>query len=69
MADVACASASRLLRTEIGRKAILQLGVTIPVYALTKKGKELILAYLTDFTGGLVAFRTSRLHTKLAKRD
>jgi putative methanogenesis marker protein 8 len=60
-ADVACASASKLLRTEIGNKALLQLGVTIPVYALTEKGKRLVLAYLAEFNDKLVVFRMSRL--------
>jgi putative methanogenesis marker protein 8 len=60
-ADVACASASTILRTEIGRNALLQVGVTIPVYALTQKGKELVLAYLSSFKDKLVAFRTARL--------
>lgn len=40
-ADIACASASKILREEIGKKALLQLGVIIPVYALTDKGKNL----------------------------
>ena len=60
-ADVACASASKLLREEVGTKALLQLGVTIPVYALTNKGKRLVLAYLSEFKDKLVAFRTGRL--------
>ena len=60
-ADIACASASRILRTEIGSKAMVQLGMTIPVYALTEKGKGLILAYLQEFDHKLVMFRTSRL--------
>lgn len=60
-ADVVCASASKLLRMEIGSKALLQLGVTIPVYASTEKGKRLVLAYLTEFGDRLVVFRTSRL--------
>ena len=60
-ADVACASASRILRNEIGKKALLQLGVSIPVYALTEKGKRLVLAYLGEFDDKLVIFRTSRL--------
>jgi putative methanogenesis marker protein 8 len=60
-ADVACASASKLLRAEIGKKALLQLGVTIPVYALTDKGKRLVLAYLAEFRDKLVIFRTSKL--------
>jgi putative methanogenesis marker protein 8 len=60
-ADVVCASASKLLRTEIANKALLQLGMTIPVYALTEKGKRLVLAYLAEFKDKLVIFRTSRL--------
>jgi len=60
-ADVACASASKLLRAEIGKKALLQLGVTIPVYALTEKGKRLVLAYLAEFKDKLVVFRTDKL--------
>lgn len=60
-ADVVCASASRLLRTRIGSKALLQLGVTIPVYALTEKGKKLVLAFLAEFKDKLVVYRTSKL--------
>ena len=60
-ADVACAGASKILRNEIGQKALLQLGMTIPVYVLTEKGKRLVLAYLTDFNHRLVVFRTSKL--------
>ena len=60
-ADVVCGSASKLLRTQIGSKALLQLGVTIPVYALTEKGKRLVLAYLSEFGDRLVVFRTSKL--------
>ncbi|MBX5328849.1 MAG: DUF2099 family protein [Candidatus Bathyarchaeota archaeon] len=60
-ADVACASASTLMRKEIGRNALLQLGVTIPVYALTEKGKKLVLVYLAEFKDKLVVFRTSKL--------
>jgi len=60
-ADIACASASRILRIEIGKKALLQLGVPIPVYALTEKGKRLALAYLAEFNDKLVIFRTGRL--------
>lgn len=60
-ADIACASASKILRTEIGSKAQMQLGMTIPVYTLTDKGKRLVLAYLTEFSYKLVIFRTSKL--------
>ncbi len=60
-ADVACASASKLVRTKIGKNALLQLGVTIPVYAMTEKGKRLVLAYLAEFKDKLVIFRTAKL--------
>jgi putative methanogenesis marker protein 8 len=60
-ADIACASASRILRTKIGSKAMIQLGMTIPVYALTKKGKKVVLSYLAEFDHKLVIFRTSKL--------
>jgi putative methanogenesis marker protein 8 len=60
-ADVVCASASKMLRESIGGEALLQLGITIPVYALTEKGKRLVLAYLAEFKDRLVVFRTRRL--------
>jgi putative methanogenesis marker protein 8 len=60
-ADIACASASNILRTKIGNGVLLQLGMTIPVYALTEKGKRLVLAYLSEFEDKLVIFRTSKL--------
>jgi len=59
--DVVCASASRLIREKVGPKALLQLGLTIPVFALTRLGKELLLSYLMDFNESLVAFRTSKM--------
>jgi len=60
-ADIVCASASNLLRTVIGKKSLMQVGVTIPVYAVTKKGKKHILVYLEELKAKLVAFRTSAL--------
>jgi putative methanogenesis marker protein 8 len=60
-ADVVCASASRLIRERVGPKAVLQLGLTIPVFALTRFGKELLLSYLMEFSESIVAFRTSSM--------
>ena len=60
-ADIVCASASRLIRKKVAPKALMQLGVTIPVFALTEFGKNLILAYLEKFKDKLVIFRTSKL--------
>jgi len=60
-ADIVCASASRLIREKVAPKALMQLGVTIPVFALTEFGKNLILAYLQEFKDKLVIFRASKL--------
>ncbi len=56
-ADVVCASASRLIREHIGPRALMQLGVSIPVFILTQFGKELVLAYLKRMKTSLVVFR------------
>lgn len=45
---------------EMGNKSI-QFCIAISVYALTEKGKRLVLAYLTEFRDKLVVFRTSKL--------
>ncbi len=60
-ADIACASASRLMRERIGPKALLQVGVVIPVFALTRHGKNLLLSYLMESNEKLVAFRTRKM--------
>lgn len=60
-ADIVCASASKIVRAQIANKALVQLGMTIPVYALTEKGKRLVLAYLAEFDHKLVIFRTVKL--------
>lgn len=60
-ADIVCASASKIIREKIGPEARIQLGVTIPVFALTELSKKLILAYLEKFKDKLVIFRVSRL--------
>ena len=67
-ADIACASASTILRNEVGNRALLQVGVTIPVYALTEKGKELVLDYLVVFKDKLVVFRTGGLPYEIKNR-
>ena len=59
-ADVVCASASKLIREKVGSKALLQLGVAIPVFALTEFGKKLILTYLMKFDERIVIFRTRK---------
>ena len=56
-ADVVTASASRIIREQIGPEALMQLDVTIPVFALTQRGKEIMLAYLSKFDQKVVVFR------------
>jgi len=67
-ADIVCASASKIVRKEVGSNALMQLGVTIPVYALTLKGKRLVLAYINGFKDKLVIFRTRKLPYLTEKR-
>jgi putative methanogenesis marker protein 8 len=68
-ADIVCASASKILRNRIGEKAMAQLGVAIPVFVLTEKGKKLILAYLETFKDKLVIFRTGNLPYEVENRS
>ena len=56
-ADIITASASKAIRKQIGPKALMQLGVKIPVFALTERGKEIMLAYLSRFDQKIVVFR------------
>lgn len=60
-ADIVCASASQIIREVVGSRALMQLGITIPVFALTKLGKKLILSYLNRFEDKVVVFRTTSL--------
>jgi len=57
-ADIVTASASKTIREQIGPKALMQVGVTIPVFAITDKGKKTMLAYLERFNDKIVVFRT-----------
>jgi len=57
-ADIVTASASNIIREQIGPRALMQLGVTIPVFALTERGKKTMLTYLSKFDQKMVAFRS-----------
>jgi putative methanogenesis marker protein 8 len=46
LADIVCASASRIVRERIGPKAKMQLGISIPVFILTERGKKIALRYI-----------------------
>jgi len=57
-ADLVCASASQILRERVGPKALVQIGVTIPIFALTERGKKMVLSYLSRFADKIVVFRS-----------
>jgi putative methanogenesis marker protein 8 len=57
-ADIVTAGASRIIREHVGPKALMQTGVTIPVFALSERGKKTMLTYFSRFTDKIVVFRT-----------
>jgi hypothetical protein len=52
--DIATSCASRWAREIIGPRALMQLGMRIPVFILTGLGKELALARMGDFDDPLI---------------
>lgn len=57
--DVVWACASRSVREVVGRRAKLQIGISIPVYALTDRGKRLVLNRAFHFDESLVMHRAT----------
>jgi len=57
--DVVWACASRTVRDVVGRRATLQIGISIPVYALTDRGKRLVLNRALHFDECLVMHRAT----------
>lgn len=57
LSDLLWGCNSKLIREEIAPKAIFQLGVSIPVFALTEKGKRALLTHLMKVKEPLIAFR------------
>jgi putative methanogenesis marker protein 8 len=55
--DIVWSCASRAVREIVGKRARLQLGISIPVFALTKTGRRLILNRALNFDGDLVIHR------------
>lgn len=55
--DIVWSCASRAVRDIVGRKAKLQIGISIPVFALTNEGKRLILNRALHFPESLVMHR------------
>jgi putative methanogenesis marker protein 8 len=55
--DLVWSCASKAVRDIAGKKALLQIGIAIPVFALTDMGKRLILNRAQHFQGQLVLHR------------
>ena len=47
------------MREMAGERALMQMGISIPVFALTMEGKRLILNRAMHFSGQLVMHRAS----------
>jgi putative methanogenesis marker protein 8 len=59
-ADIVTACASGTIRGIAGKRALLQAGVSVPVFAMTKRGKDLILEKIRQ-SDAPVLFKTTRL--------
>ena len=59
-ADIVTACASGTIRGIAGTRALLQAGVSVPVFAMTKRGKDLILEKIRQ-SDAPVLFKTTRL--------
>lgn len=57
--DLVWSCASKAVRDIVGSKACLQMGISIPVFALTEQGKRLLLNRALHFRGSLVLHRAS----------
>lgn len=57
--DIVWSCASKAVREIVGTKARLQIGISIPVFAMTKEGKRLVLNRALNFDDGLVINRAS----------
>ncbi len=58
--DLVTACASGTIREIAGKKALLQAGVAVPIFAMTRKGKDLIIEKIR-VSDDPVLFRTTRL--------
>ena len=55
--DLVWSCASKTVRDVVGQRARLQMGISIPVFALTDEGKRLLLNRALHFSGPLVMHR------------
>ncbi len=66
--DLVWACASKVVREIVGPKAKLQIGISIPVFALSFEGKQLILNRALHFPEMLVLHRASLPHAPAKKQ-
>jgi len=48
--DITTGCASRVIRETVGNKALAQVGTGVPLFALSQKGKELLLERAKEVT-------------------
>ncbi|MCQ5375020.1 MAG: DUF2099 family protein, partial [Methanomassiliicoccales archaeon] len=58
-ADIVWGCASRYVREIVGKSSKVQIGVSIPVFAVSELGKKLVLNRAYHFEGTLVIHRAS----------
>lgn len=61
-ADIVWACASKQVRQVVAPRARVQLGVAIPAYAVSERGKRMVLNRAMNFDGQLVIHRASLPH-------
>ncbi len=66
--DLVWSCASKAVREIVGPKAKIQIGISIPVFALTQEGKRLVLNRALHFPDGLVLHRASLPHAPAGKQ-
>jgi putative methanogenesis marker protein 8 len=57
--DLVWSCASKAVREIVGKTSRLQMGISIPVFALTVEGKRLLLSRALHFSGPLAMYRAS----------
>ncbi len=62
--DIVWSCASKWARKMVGKRAKIQMGVSIPVFALTDMGKRLVLNRALHFEDGLVIHRAILPHLR-----
>jgi putative methanogenesis marker protein 8 len=66
--DLVWSCASKAVRDIVGPRAKMQIGISIPVFALTQEGKRLVLNRALRFPDGLVLHRASLPYVPAGKQ-